>query len=90
MTTANDLTKTKAARLEKLTAYAASMTVPNTTISVYLNGGIRVSIRRHDVYGQTFRGDRYLVKRGYSDSHFIGGIEEPLAVLKQRLAQVVR
>jgi hypothetical protein len=42
------------------------------------------------VYGQTFRGDRYLVKRGYSDSHFIGSVEEPLAVLKQRLAQAVR
>jgi hypothetical protein len=90
MTTATDLTKAEVVRLEKLTAYAAGMTVPNTTISVYLNGGIRVRIRRHDVYGQTFRGDRYLAKRGYSDSHFIGGIEEPLAVLKQRLAQAVR
>jgi hypothetical protein len=90
MATATDLTKAEAVRLEKLTAYAAGLTMPNATISVYLNGGIRVSIRRHDVYGQTFRGDRYLVKRGYSDSHFIGSIEEPLTTLKQRLAQVVR
>jgi hypothetical protein len=90
MATATDLTKAEAARLEKLIAYAAGLTVPNATVSVYLNGGIRVSIRRHDVYGQTFRGDRYLVKRGCSDSHLIGSIEEPLAVLKQRLAQVVR
>jgi hypothetical protein len=90
MTTATDLTKAEAARLEKLTAYAAGLTLPNATVSVYLNGGIRVSIRRHDVYGQTFRGDRYLVKRGCSDSRLIGSIEEPLAVLKQRLAQVVR
>jgi hypothetical protein len=90
MTTATDLTKAEAARLEKLTAYAAGLNVPNATISVYLNGGVRVSIRRHDVYGQTFRGDRYLVKRGYSDSHFIGSVEEPLTTLKQRLTQAVR
>ena len=90
MTTATDLTKAEAARLEKLTAYAAGLNVPNATISVYLNGGIRVSIRRHDVYGQTFRGDRYLVKRGCSDSRLIGSIEEPLATLKQRLAEAVR
>jgi hypothetical protein len=90
MTTATDLTKAEAARLEKLTAYASGLTVPSATISVYLNGGIRVSIRRHDVYGQTFRGDRYLVKRGYSDSHFIGSVEEPLTTLKQRLTEVVR
>ena len=90
MTTATDLTKAEAARLEKLTAYAAGLTLPNATISVGVSRGVRLFVRWHDVYGTTYDGERYVAKHGYSDSHLIGYVDDTLATLKRNLAAKVK
>ena len=83
------LTKAESARYAKLEAYAATLSLPNATITLFIGGGVKASIRRHDVMGTNYRGERYIARRGYSDSYYIGCIDEPLVVLKRRLADLV-
>ena len=83
------LTKTESARYAKLEAYAATLSLPNATITLFIGSGVKASIRRHDVVSTNYRGERYIARRGYSDSHYIGCIDEPLAILKKRLAELI-
>jgi hypothetical protein len=83
------MTKTEAARLVKIEALVAAVNIPNVTLSVGIRCGVRLFIRRHDIYGTTYRGDRYIIRRGSQDSVFLGGIEMPLAFFKARLTDAV-
>ena len=89
MLATNDLTKTEAARLAKIEAMVAAVNIPNVTLSVGIRCGVRLFVRRHDICGTTFRGDRYTIRTGSQDSVLLGGIEMPLAFFKARLADAI-
>ena len=87
--TQEEFTKTEIGRFEKIEAMVAAVNIPNVTLSVGIRCGVRRFVRRHDIYGTTFRGDRYTIRTGSQDSVLLGGIEMPLAFFRTRLADAI-